>query len=129
MEDTGIIESIEENMKNITTAASEGRLQQLLEEMMPGIVGFLLNIVFAFILLFVGRKLIQFILKLLNRSFDKAKTDASLRGFLNSLLRVIMYSVLIYDSRRSGGDSHNLFSRSSWFGRSCHRHGFAGQPS
>ena len=55
MEDTGIIESIEENMKNITTAASEGRLQQLLEEMMPGIVGFLLNIVFAFILLFVGR--------------------------------------------------------------------------
>ncbi len=95
MEDTGIIESIEENMKNITTAASEGRLQQLLEEMMPGIVGFLLNIVFAFILLFVGRKLIQFILKLLNRSFDKAKTDASLRGFLNSLLRVIMYSVLI----------------------------------
>ncbi len=125
MEDTGIIESIEENMKNITTAASEGRLQQLLEEMMPGIVGFLLNIVFAFILLFVGRKLIQFILKLLNRSFDKAKTDASLRGFLNSLLRVIMYS----DSRRSGGDSHNLFSRSSWFGRSCHWHGFAGQPS
>ncbi len=95
MQDTGIIDNIEENVRNITTAASEGRLQQLLEEMMPGALSFLLNIVFALILLVVGRKLIRFILKFLNRSFDKAGTDASLRGFLNSLLRVALYSVLI----------------------------------
>lgn len=92
---TGILENVEENIKTAAAAASEGRLEQLIDEMLPGVMGFLLNIVIAIVLLLIGKKLIQFILKILNRSFDKAGTDLSLRGFLNSLIRVTLYAVLI----------------------------------
>lgn len=86
---------IEEVMRVLAEASSPGRLQQLMNELLPGALGFLLNIVIALVLLFVGRKLIKMMLRLLNRSFEKAGTDLSLRGFLNSLMKAVLYAVLI----------------------------------
>lgn len=70
-------------------------MERLIDTLAPGAVGFLVNIVFALALLFIGKKLITLILKFLNRSFDRAGMEESLRGFLNSLLRVGLYAVLI----------------------------------
>ncbi len=92
---TGLLENMEENIKTMAEAASSGRLTQLLNEMLPGAMRFLLNIIFALILLFVGKKLITFILKFLKHSFEKAKMDASLQGFLTSLARVTLYAILV----------------------------------
>lgn len=86
---------IEEAMRALAEAASPGKLQQLINQLLPGVLGFLLNVVIALVLLLVGRKLIKMILKFLNRSFERAGTDLSLRGFLNSLIKVALYAVLI----------------------------------
>ncbi len=67
----------------------------LINQVMSQALDFLLDIAFALILLFVGRKLIGFIMKILNRSFERAETDLSLRGFLNSLIKIVLYAVLI----------------------------------
>lgn len=86
---------IEGRMRAFVEGASPGRLQQLMNQLLPGALAFLLNIVIALILLIIGRKLIKMVLKLLNRSFERAGTDLSLRGFLNSLIKVILYAVLV----------------------------------
>lgn len=67
----------------------------LFEQALSQGLDFLIDIVFALILLYVGRKLIGFILKIMNRSFERADTDLSLRGFLNSLMRIVLYTVLV----------------------------------
>lgn len=67
----------------------------LLNQILSQALDFLVDVAFALILLFVGKKLINFIMKILNSSFDRAETDRSLRGFLNSLIRIILYAVLI----------------------------------
>lgn len=90
-----LMANVEESVKDVMAAASQGRLQQLIEQALPGAMGFLVNVAAALLLLFVGRKVIKMILNLLNRSFQRADTDISLRGFLNSLIRVLLYAVLI----------------------------------
>ena len=84
-----------ENMRIMAAAVKRESIRLLIDELLPGAEVFLANIIIALVLLFVGRRLIRLILKLMNRSFDRAGTDASLRGFLNSLIRAIMYAVLI----------------------------------
>lgn len=68
---------------------------QIIEQLLPEAMGFLLNVAIALVLLFIGTKLIKMILKFLNRSFEKAGMDLSLRGFLNSLIKIALYAVLV----------------------------------
>ncbi len=77
---TGLLENMEENIKTMAEAASSGRLTQLLNEMLPGAMRFLLNIIFALILLFVGKKLITFILKFL-KLLKKQRWMPACKGF------------------------------------------------
>lgn len=59
------------------------------------IIGFGIRVLFALIIIFIGKFLIKLILKICDRFFDKAGTEISVRKFLNSLIRVLLYLVLI----------------------------------
>ena len=55
------------------------------------IIGFGIRVLFALIIIF----LIKLILKICDRFFERAGTEISVRKFLNSLIRVLLYLVLI----------------------------------
>lgn len=59
------------------------------------IIGFGIRVLFALIIIFIGKFLIKLILKICDRFFEKAGTEISVRKFLNSLIRVLLYLVLI----------------------------------
>lgn len=52
------------------------------------------KILLAVVILIIGSKLIKIIIKLLNKSHSYAKLDESVRSFLNSFIRVVLYAVL-----------------------------------
>lgn len=58
------------------------------------IVAFGFRILFAILLVVVGKFLIKLILKLCDRFFERTGTEISVRKFLNSFIRVILYVVL-----------------------------------
>ena len=55
----------------------------------------LLQIAIMLIFLFIAFKIVKFILKLIKRSFDRTKLDKSVSGFLISLIRAVIYAVII----------------------------------
>lgn len=52
------------------------------------------KILLAVVILIIGSKLIKIIIKLLNKSHSYTKLDESVRSFLNSFIRVVLYAVL-----------------------------------
>lgn len=59
------------------------------------IIGFGIKVLIAIILIIVGKFLIKLILKICDRFFDKAGTEISVRKFMNSLIKVLLYIILI----------------------------------
>lgn len=89
---TAIMEALEKNNGNLS---QPGKIDQMISDFLPELIAFLINVVIALILLFIGRKIIKFILKLVERSFERAGMEISLKKFLNSLIRVMLYGVLV----------------------------------
>ncbi len=54
-----------------------------------------MDICLALVILLVGRKVIQFLQKIINRSFERSNMDVSIRKFLTSLTKAALYAVLI----------------------------------
>lgn len=59
------------------------------------IIGFGIRLLFALLIIFIGKILIKLILKICDRFFEKAGTEISVRKFLNSLIKALLYLVLI----------------------------------
>lgn len=89
---TTLIEEVQATVKDLSTP---GRIEQILDEFLPKLTIFIVNLVFALLILFIGRKIIKFILKIVNRSFEKTNTDISVRKFLDSLIKAMLYAVLV----------------------------------
>ena len=62
---------------------------------LPKIIDFGVNVLIALIILFVGKIIIKWLLKLTNKFFEKTKVEISIRRFLNSLIKVALYVLLI----------------------------------
>lgn len=69
-------------------------LLELWESLFPTVMSFAKNLVIAIIVLFVGKKLIKLLLHIMRKAFEKAKTDIGVVGFLNSLIKIILYIAL-----------------------------------
>lgn len=59
------------------------------------IIGFGIKVLIAILLIIIGKFIIKLILKICDRFFDKAGTEISVRKFMNSLIRVLLYLILI----------------------------------
>ena len=62
---------------------------------LPKVVDFGINIILALIIFFIGKFIIKWMLKITNKFFEKAKMEISIRRFLNSLMKVALYVILI----------------------------------
>ena len=62
---------------------------------LPKIIDFGVNVIIALLILFVGKIIIKWLLKICNKFFEKAKVEISIQRFLNSLIKVALYVLLI----------------------------------
>ena len=65
------------------------------EGYIPMVMNFLVDVLVALVLLFVGKFIIKKLLKICDKFFTKANVEISIKRFLDSLIRVMLYIVLI----------------------------------
>lgn len=70
--------------------------QQYFENFLPGLVGFGIKVVIAFLVFAGGRKVIQWIVYLIKTSMQKTSIDKGVIQFIGSLLRVGLYVLLVF---------------------------------
>ena len=66
-----------------------------MENQIPALMGFCIKVILSIIVFFVGRKIIQWILKIMRRSLEKANVDAGVIQFASSAGKAILYILLI----------------------------------
>lgn len=72
----------------------KSKLDIYMERLLDWLVDKALDVLIALIFIFIGTKLVKFIVKIIKRSFDKAGLESSISGFLLSLIRGILYAVV-----------------------------------
>lgn len=85
-------EVIGESLKDTVERANQ--FLDHLEDMIPSIINFGINILIAVVIFIIGKLLIQFVLKMCNKFFEKANMEISVKKFLLSLIRAILYVIL-----------------------------------
>lgn len=83
---SALLEEIEQN---------PGIIQNYLKGLMPSLLGFLLQIVFAVVILLIGSRIIKWLVRLVRKSMERGKAETGVITFLCSLLRYALYFVLI----------------------------------
>lgn len=71
------------------------KLIETIEGFLPKVFDFAVNVIIALILLFVGRIVIKYIIKFMDKFLKRANVEISVQKFLDSLIKVILYIVLI----------------------------------
>lgn len=79
-----------ENLKDI----DKSKLEQYLDELGDWLVDKMFDLLVAAVFMIVGFKLCKLIVKIIRRSFEKSGLEHSVSGFLLSLIKGILYSVV-----------------------------------
>lgn len=82
---------------------SVNRYQQYLTDYLPEITRFGIKVVIAILVFVTGRKLINWVLKLMKASLDRASVDKGVIQFVGSLTKVVLYVLLIFNIATSFG--------------------------
>ena len=79
----------------IGSSGSETMNQWIKSNVFPVIMNFLLRALLVVVVFFVGRIVIRFLVKLLDKSFEKFGMEVSLRRFLKYVINIAAYCLLI----------------------------------
>lgn len=79
----------------VETVEGASKLMEQLENMIPSIINFGIDVLIALLIFVVGKSLIKVMLKVSNKFFDRASVDIGVRKFLISLIRALLYVVLV----------------------------------
>ena len=66
-----------------------------LENLIPDLLAFALQVVIAVVIYVIGAKIIKYVLKLVRRSMDRAGADEGVKQFLGTLIKYALYLLLI----------------------------------
>lgn len=69
--------------------------KQLLTDVAQEAGWILLKVVLAFVIYLIGKQVIKWIIRLMDKAFDRHKVEASLRSFLRSLVKAIFMVMLV----------------------------------
>ena len=97
MTDTTLADTTQE----VTEATQEAvdkvsRLTQYVQDSIPSLISFGLQVIMALIVFFVGRLVIKWIRKIVRRSFERSGADKGVEQFVDSLLKYGLYALLIF---------------------------------
>lgn len=82
-----------------TTAEITKEVSQLssyLSGQLPALINFGIKVLFAIVCFFIGSKLIKWARKLVRRSIERTSADKGVEQFVDSLLKFILYIILIF---------------------------------
>ncbi|MGN0335190.1 MAG: mechanosensitive ion channel family protein [Lachnospiraceae bacterium] len=83
-------------LTDITQAAEElSKTAKFLQDMTPKLIDFALQVVLAVVILIVGSKVINWIRKILKHSLERREADTGLIQFLDSLVKILLYLILV----------------------------------
>lgn len=69
----------------------EGRIERLIDVLVLKIP----DVIAAILILIIGRYVVKLILRIINARFERRNIDISIRGFISSLLRFVLYALLL----------------------------------
>ncbi|MBQ9233724.1 MAG: mechanosensitive ion channel [Lachnospiraceae bacterium] len=75
--------------------ADVSKFEAYMDKVVEWFLDKLLQIAIMLVFLFIAFKVAKLILKLIKRSFDKTKLDTSVSGFLLSLIKIVIYAIII----------------------------------
>ena len=84
---------INENIENVTQQIS--RTQEYIDKYLPVAIIFGLRLLLTIILFIVGSRLIKVVRKIVRRSMDRAGADVGVIQFMDSLIKLLLYFLLI----------------------------------
>ena len=92
-----ILSSQENGISELTENLEQdpGIIKTYLEGLVPSLLGFLLQVVLAIVILLIGSRLIKWLVKLIRKSLMRSRAETGVTTFLCSLLKYVMYFILI----------------------------------
>lgn len=83
------------DLKDVQEVHEElSRMRQWLEELLPKLLDFVLQVAFAFVVIVIGMKLIGWVRKILRKSLERNSADTGLIQFLDSFVKYVLYILL-----------------------------------
>jgi len=79
----------------MNTTENFKQIETTLDKLFDAIVLKIPSIAIGFLIFFLGRYLISFTINLVNRRFERRNVSLSIRSFVTSLLRFVLYTLLI----------------------------------
>lgn len=73
-----------------------GRLASYMDEHIPMLISFGIRVVIAILVFIIGMRVIKFIRRLVRRPLERAGVDVGIVQFLDSLIKVSLYALLIF---------------------------------
>ncbi len=93
---TEVAETISDAQKKAQEAIENpGVIRTYLENLIPDLWAFALQVVAAILVYVIGAKLIKYVLKLIRRSMERAGADEGVKQFLGTLIKYGLYLILI----------------------------------
>ena len=90
---TNAQENMQQNVEEV--AKNPGIIRTYFENLVPDLISFGLQVVIAILIYVVGAKIIKAILKMMNRSMERAGTDIGVKQFLSTVIKYALYIILI----------------------------------
>lgn len=94
-------QGVQQGVQEVTDNVS--RLKQYLYGNIPEITQFGIKVVVAILVFLIGRKMINWLIKFMKSSMDKASVDKGVIQFMGSLAKAILYILLIFNIATSFG--------------------------
>ena len=94
--DVAVTAAVEVKEVTQDTVEEVGRLAQFIQDSIPKLAGFGVRVLIALAVFFVGRIIIKWIQKLVRRSLERSNADKGVEQFVDSFLKVGLYTLLIF---------------------------------
>lgn len=92
-ETTSAVEALAENLQELQ---KPGKIKEIIDGWLPHISNFVVVLLLALVIWFVGKRLIKLVIRIADRSFEKVGMDVSVKKFLNSMMRAVLYAILVF---------------------------------
>ena len=80
-----------------------GTITEYLMDKLPNVIDFVISVLLALIVFFIGAKLIGWFRKFVKRSMERANVDKGVRQFTDSMLKFGLYALLIFSIGKNFG--------------------------
>ena len=92
--ETRTLENLEQAAETLKNADSN-MIREWLESLLPGLLGFALQVVLAAVVYIIGSRIIKLARKFLRRWLERTEADTGVQQFLDALLKYVLYFILI----------------------------------